>query len=67
MDTKFCFGCATYKKTENMSKVKRGKIWRVMCQDCIDMKSGSYFGKKETDDAKKVAKKSVVQSRAKAS
>lgn len=64
MDTKFCFGCATYKKTENTSKVKRGKIWRVMCQDCIDLKSGSWYAK-EKKDAKKVAKKPVVQARAK--
>lgn len=53
MDEKFCFGCAKYKKADQMTKLKRGNGWRLMCQNCIELKSGSWYSK-EKKDAKKV-------------
>jgi hypothetical protein len=54
MDTKFCFSCATYKKVDQLSKIKRGNIQRLICNDCLEMKSGSFYSKKEKKDVKKV-------------
>ena len=53
---KFCFGCAKYWKEETMTKVKRGKATRLMCQNCLKNVSGSWFGKGEKREGKKVAK-----------
>jgi hypothetical protein len=53
MEDKFCFGCSKYWKANMMTKVKRGKATRLMCQNCLNHRNGSWFGK-ETKDAKKV-------------
>jgi hypothetical protein len=47
MDEKFCFACAKYRKMNVMEKVKRGKVWRWMCNDCQSLQSGVWFGKEK--------------------
>ena len=47
MEDKFCFGCAKYKKADQLIKVKRGKATRIMCRNCLENRSGSWFSKKE--------------------
>jgi hypothetical protein len=50
MEDKFCFGCAKYKKADQLTKVKRGKTTRIMCRNCLENRSGSWFSKKEKVD-----------------
>lgn len=50
MEDKFCFGCAKYKKADQLTKVKRGNATRIMCRSCLENRSGSWFSKKEKID-----------------
>jgi hypothetical protein len=53
---KFCFGCAKYWKEEMMTKVKRGKATRLMCQNCLNLTGNSWYSKGKKDEGKKVVK-----------
>ena len=54
MVDKFCFGCSKYWKENTMVKVKRGKATRLMCQNCLERRNGTWFGKGSKNETNKV-------------
>ena len=56
MERKVCTGCQVERLVSNMEKKQRGKVFRWICNQCLNKISASHFGKRVKNELREIGR-----------